>query len=317
MDNTLHLLDAATGKEIRKYVYGQNFSALAWSPDNSQVALVGGLGAPGVGLWDTRAGEITRSWQSPQAGFYGISFSPDGRFIATGSDDRDSSVLVWELATGGKVAAFEGHHGGVLAVAFSPDNRILVSGGGDSTVLLWDLTRRMRDGKLPLAAVSAARFAQLWEKLADPDAAVAHAAVWELVAGGGAVLPMLKAKVPAFPGLEARRAAKLVERLDADEYETRQSATKEAGKLGLGAEPAFRKALAGKTGLELRRRVDSLITGWLNSPDWLRFRRAVAVLEYNGSAEAKQILTSLARGAEGSRPTKEAAAALVRLRDRR
>ena len=47
---------------------------------------------------------------------------------------------------------------------------------------------------------------------------------------------MLKAKLPAAQALEARRAAKLVEQLDSGKYETRQSALKEAEKLGLGAE---------------------------------------------------------------------------------
>jgi hypothetical protein len=59
--------------------------------------------------------------------------------------------------------------------------------------------------------------------------------------------------------------------------------------------------------------VDALVAEWLASSDWLRFRRAVAVLEYTGGAEARRILSVLAAGAEGSRPTNEAAAALARL----
>jgi WD40 repeat protein len=313
MDSTLHLLDAATGNEIRKFNYGREAFGLTWSPDSSQVALVGGFGAPAITLWDVRTGEISRSWQSPQAGVYGIAFSRDGRFLATGGDETDSRVLVWELATLGKVASFEGHHSAVIPVVFSPDNRTLVSGGGDSSVLLWDLTGRAKDGKLRPAAISPERFAQMWGKLADNDAAVAHTAVWELVAGGQGVLPLLKAKLPAAKALGARRAAKLVEQLDSDEYKTRQSAMKDAEKLGLVAEPALRKALGARPSLELRRRFDALVAGWLRSSDWLRYQRAVAVLEYIGSAEARQTLADLADGAEGARPTKEAAAALARL----
>ena len=101
--------------------------------------------------------------------------------------------------------------------------------------------------------------------------------------------------------------------LDSDDYKTRENATKDVAKLGLGAEPALRKALGERPGLEPRRRVDALVSGWLRSSDWLRYRRAVAVLEYNGGEEAKKILALLASGAEGARPTKEAAAALSRL----
>ncbi len=311
--STLYLLDSATGKEIRKYEYGREIYDLAWSPDNSQIALVGGALAIRVAIWDVRTGEITRSWEGPIRGIFRITFSPDGRYVAGASHERYSRVYVWELATGGTVAVFDGHHSAVTRVAFAPDNRTLASGGGDSSILLWDMTGRVRDGKLPPVRVSAARFTPLWEKLAVRDAAVAHAAIWELVAGGQAVLPLLKARL-SVAALDARQAAKLVERLHADDFRTRENAMKEAEKLGLGAEPALRRALGDRPNLEPRRRVDALVAGWLSSPDWLRFRRAVAVLEYNGSAEAKTILTALAAGAEGARPTKEAAAALARLR---
>jgi WD40 repeat protein len=294
MDGTLRLFDAAAGKEIRKYLYGEDFFALAWSPDSSQIALVGGHGSRVVALWDARTGELSRSWQSPQQGIYGVGFSPDGRFLATGGDENGSDIMVWELASGSKIATFAGDPSGVNPIVFSPDNRMLASGGGNSTALLWDITRRMRDGKLPPATVSGARFGQLWGKLADDDAAAAHAAIWELAAAGPRVLPMLKAKLPAATALDAKQAAKLVEQLNSDQYETRQSAMKEAEKLGLGAEPALRKALGEKPVLEPRRRVEAVVASWLRSSDWLRFRRAVAVLEYNGSAEAKKILSTLA-----------------------
>jgi WD40 repeat protein len=324
LDSIIHLLDAATGKELRTYPYGQHVFSLAWSPDGSRIVLVGGMpiatGGVYLGVWDARTGERIRYWKSPQSGSGNqvpIAISPDSRFLATGSDSQGTSVYVWELATGGKIAVLEGHHSGVWKLAFSADGRTLASGGGDSSILLWDMTRRMHDGKLAPVAISAARFAQLWRRLADTDAAVGHAALWELVAGGRAVLPLLKARMPVAATLDARQAAKLIERLDADDYETREKAMKETAKLGLAAEVPLLKALAGRPGLEPRRRVEALVDGWLSSPDWLRYQRAVAVLEHNGSAEAKEVLTALARGAEGARSTKEAAAALARLRGRR
>ena len=178
---------------------------------------------------------------------------------------------------------------------------------------IWDMTGRAADGKLRPSPVSAARFTQLWDKLAADDSKTGHAAVWELVAGGEAVLPMLQAGMSTAKALDARSAARIVAELDADDFATRAKATKEAANLGLGAEPALIKALASRPGLEPQRRVDALVAGWLGSADWLRFRRAIAVLEYNGSAEAKRILLALAAGAKGARPTKAAAAALSRL----
>jgi hypothetical protein len=313
MNTTLHLFEAATGKEVRRFAYGRPVFTVVWSPDSSSVAIVGGFDSTTVSIWDARTGEIGRSWQASESGSYGVAFSADGRYVATGGDERDSSVRVWEQATGSQVAVFEGHHSAVLPVAFAPDQRTLVSGGGDATVLLWDLTGRSRDGKLRPATISPARFASLWEKLGETDGAAANAAVWELVAGGKPVLAMLKAKLPVAAALDAGKAAKLVARLDSDDYETREQAMKEGAKLGLGAEPALRKALGSNPNLEPRKRVDALVSRWLGSADWLAYRRGIAVLEYSGSEEAKAILTALAGGAKESRPVKEAEAALGRL----
>ena len=54
---------------------------------------------------------------------------------------------MWEAATGRLIRRFEGHHGDVSSVAFAPDGLSLASGGGDSTILLWDITGRRPDGR--------------------------------------------------------------------------------------------------------------------------------------------------------------------------
>jgi hypothetical protein len=241
-----------------------------------------------------------------------VTFSPDGRLLATAGDDTDRTVRLWEVATGGVVATFDAQHCAALALNFSRDGRMLATGHGDAAILLWDVTGHADRGRLRRASVSAARFAQLGENLGDDDAAVGNAAVWELVAAGPGIVPALKARLAVPRALDARRAEALVAAMDADDFATRQKATEEAEKLGLGAEPALRKALAGRPGLEPRKRVEAVVGRWLRSADWLRFRRAVAVLEREGSAEARQLLRALAAGAPGARPTKEAEAALGR-----
>jgi RNA polymerase sigma factor (sigma-70 family) len=317
VDGVLRLFATATGKLIRKYSNSpMQIESLAWSPDSTHIAM-GGYGVPNMALWDARTGEVSRSWQRRQGGST-VAYSPDGRLLASAEEYAASgmggpAIQLWEVATGGEVVTFRGHDYPPGTLVFSPDGRRLVSGSHDSLINLWDVTGRAVDGKLRHRRVSVARFAQLWEKLAADDAKAGHAVLWDLVAGGEPVVPMLKARMSAAKALDARKAARIVAQLDADDYETRTKATKEAEKLSLGAEPALAKALKARPGLEPRRRFDALMAGWLRSSDWLRYRRAVAVLEYIGGTEAKQVLASLARGAEGARPTKEAAAALGRL----
>ncbi len=316
-DGVLRLFDAARGKLIRTYSDRRlAIHALAWSPDSSLIAL-SGQGPNSIILWNVLTGEVGRSWQGLTQGTWAVAFSPDGRLLASADDDYNSAIHLWEVASGGEVAAFRGHVIPPETLAFSPDGRRLVSAGWDSLINIWDVTGRVANGKLRTDPVSAVRFASLWEKLAAADAKTGHAALWDLVAGGNAVVPLLKARMSAAKALDAHGAVRIMAELDGDDYATRTKATKEAAQLGLGAEPALRKALGARPGLEPRRRFDKLLAGWLHSSDWLRFRRAVAVLEYNGSAEAKEVLASLARGAEGARPTQEAAAALARLHRRR
>jgi hypothetical protein len=86
--------------------------------------------------------------------------------------------------------------------------------------------------------------------------------------------------------------------------------------LGELAEPALRTGLEGKPSLEVRRRVEQLLKRLeeqLPTPERLRTLRAIAVLEKIGTAEACELLRSLAEGAAGAGPTREAKSALRRL----
>src|SRR5262249_24321843 len=99
-------------------------------------------------------------------------------------------------------------------------------------------------------------------------------------------------------------------------FAVRATAEKELLHLGDLAAPALEQALAGKPSLELRRRAElilaSLKEGAVNNPALLRSLRAVEVLERIGNAEARQVLTLLAKGTE-SRQSRVAQEALQRL----
>jgi hypothetical protein len=67
-----------------------------------------------------------------------------------------------------------------------------------------------------------------------------------------------------------------------------------------------------KPSLEVHQRIERLLARI--KPETWRDLRAVEVLERIGSPEAKQVLESLAKGAEGARLTREAKASLERLK---
>jgi hypothetical protein len=96
-------------------------------------------------------------------------------------------------------------------------------------------------------------------------------------------------------------------------------ATRELARLGPVVEPDLRQALGGDLSPERRYRVERLLGLWtlpVRSPDRLRELRAVAVLEYAATRQARQLLRELAAGEPGSWLTREAKAALARLEKR-
>ncbi|MBN9119425.1 MAG: hypothetical protein J0I06_09750 [Planctomycetes bacterium] len=71
-------------------------------------------------------------------------FSPDGKLLAAGVPAEKAGeygVRVYDWPSGRVLHTFVGHRGQVTALAFSPDGKTLASGSGDTTVLLWDVSK--------------------------------------------------------------------------------------------------------------------------------------------------------------------------------
>ncbi|MGL4550447.1 MAG: hypothetical protein ACRC33_04610, partial [Gemmataceae bacterium] len=185
-----------------------------------------------------------------------------------------------------------------IPLAFAPDGRTLASGAGDSSVLLWDLTQ-------PLKATPA----ECWAALAGDDAGKAHRAAWALAARPREASALLGEKLVPVRAMEAKRLAAALERLAADDFETRKAAEEELRKHGPGAGPAVVKALPGQP-LEARRRLERLLREWRDGSDALREDRAVMALGQMGEA-GRPVLRRLAAGAVGAEKTESARRALA------
>jgi hypothetical protein len=154
---------------------------------------------------------------------------------------------------------------------------------------------------------------ELWTDLASEDAARAYRAMCALTPAQA--LALFQKELKPMPVVEDKEVAALLTSLEADDFKAREQATAELEKLGEEAVPCLKKALAGKPGLEARKRMEHLLEQLTTqtSAVVLRSLRALEVLEHAGTAEAKHVLVALAGGAPSALLTREAKASLQRL----
>jgi WD40 repeat protein len=276
--------------------------AVACSPDGRLLATIN-LGG-GVSVWDARDRKRLHSFQAV-GGQCNLTFSPDGQWLSTGGYDGD--VAVWEARSGQRVLKLAGHPARVFSVAFGPDGRTLVTGSNDCTALVWDLRPRAEAGDDP-------DMAALWDALGGSDAPAAYRAVWSLADRPDRSVPFLKGKLKAAQPPDPKRLRELFDRLDNDRFAEREAASKELAAVADAVEPELRRELTQAPSVEKRRRLQTLLDGLgPGTSEDARRARAVIVLQWAKTPEARTLLEELVGGAPGARLTREAKAALERL----
>jgi RNA polymerase sigma factor (sigma-70 family) len=157
-----------------------------------------------------------------------------------------------------------------------------------------------------------------WNELAGADETKAMRAILTLAAAPKESVPFLKENLRPVT-VDARRIARLIADLDSDTFAVRQRAAEELESIGEYAVQYLRGAADGNPPLDVKKRIEAVlekIKSGTRPASWVRAVRAIAVLEFVGTADARQILEGLARGRTKAWPTQEAEAALDRLIER-
>jgi RNA polymerase sigma factor (sigma-70 family) len=313
----IRLWDLAAGREIRSMRGERPVEAVAFSPD-ARLLATGQLDGR-LSLWDVATGREVILLAREEQAITAVAFSPDGRLLASASGVRPRApqawvsppLRLWDALTGKEVARLPGAGADISSLAFAPDGIHLASGLWDSTALIWDLS--------VIAGAETERIRSLdtlWSDLASKDSPRAFAATWEMARLRNGVVPFLKARLQPSetPGREHLR--QLIADLDDDRFSVREAAARQLERLGDQAALVLREALAGKPSPEARKRMEVLlaVSPLVQSPEDARPLRAVQVLERLDTAESLQVLQWLARGDPVARQTREARAALARLR---
>jgi WD40 repeat protein len=288
----------------------RNVEWVCFSPDGQLLATCQGGGH--IHVWEVASGQLRRRIVIERSRLGAAAFSPDGRYLAVAGTER--GLFVHDLATGRIVHTFQGHDGGILCLAFSPDGRRLVSASEDTTALVWDMQAVSTPPFRPVDRTGE-ELDVLWRRLAG-DAEAADAAMRELAACPAQTAELLAGSLEPWDRELSRRIADWVRDLDNDDDETRERAGAALTEAGADAEEALHAGLSRAPSPQTRQRIEELLVRLLEQPpsaQRLRYLRAVQLLEWLGTPEARRILETLAAGAPEAERTRAAASALARL----
>lgn len=262
--------------------------------------------------------EIVRYYKPPpnpfdseSRGVRAVAFSPDGRLLA--SAENNHSVVLFEVASGLPRRQILGHRNNVSHLEFTGNGRRLVTISRDLTGLVWDVS-------LPTAGkanASQETIKECWEELRNTkDGFKVHAALVTLAANPATFLDLCDKQLRPVPQLDLDAIKKWIAELDSPEFAVRSGAVKKLGRPGEDIVPLLRQALTKDIPLEQSRRLETLIAR-LDLPDSppqrLQEMRAVEVLEYLATPEARKFLERVASGARQARLTVDARTSLERI----
>jgi WD40 repeat protein len=321
------LWDPIKGKKVRDLgpieFWNQGF--LAFSPDGKTAALPGGQWGKDQGsqdpteiiLRETATGRercrLTHHVYQPKS----AAFCPKGRIIAVGGH-REETIRLWDAYTGQEIGQLAGHRGGIDCMCFLPDGNTLISGSADCTILFWDMRKFEVERKLAVDKLGQEGLNAMWADLAHPDAARAYQAIRTLAEHPNEASAFLWELLEKTTKVDPKVIAQLISNLDNNQFEVREKASGELGKLGYLAESALRQALERKTSNEQQHRMKLLLEKLEDQGnDLVRIRvlRGLEVLERIGTKQAREVLHQL-QNSSGGLLSEEAKASLERLAKR-
>ncbi len=356
-DRRVHLIDLSGKEPHRKLsLDGDSGKAVALSPDGKYVAAV--TSSTILRIWAVATGRRVHEIDGSLGSGTGVIFSPDSRLLLAAG--RDRMVAVIEVATGnvrqeipidggyptslaltpdgrflavgtssGLVGLYdhergllldqiEGHRGEVTTLAFQADTNALFSVGAEGVLFLHDVAPILKANRPQPLSLTRHQLEEHWSHLGQEDARGVTLAIQALVRAAPETIAWLRTRVQP---VEARQVQQLLIELGSDDFEVRDRAMRELGRMGKAIERTLKAGRESPdASLDKRVRIEELLDRIVQNraiPEYLQSLRAIEVLERIGTAEAKQVLEKVAGGLAEAEVTIQARAALARLRERR
>jgi RNA polymerase sigma factor (sigma-70 family) len=301
--------EVETGREVASLLdeLGKPFHPWAWAcftPDGT--GLVASNGHK-IWLWDVTGGKPVRKLGEPGRQIMSVAVSPDGRFLLVGVDN---AARLWHLSTGREVKTNMRHDASYVVAAFSPDGRLIVSGCGydmkhdDPSVRVWEVAsgQEVRRFVGHRAGVYSVAFFPDGRRLASA-AADAMAMVWDL---------SLPADGPAQTADPSTPMG--LEKLWADLAGDAATAYRAIWRMSANGEQAVPFLAERLQPIRLDDHDKDTSIGPIATGETLRRLRAIAILEKLNTPATRRVLERMATGLAGARETRDASAALRRMR---
>jgi RNA polymerase sigma factor (sigma-70 family) len=271
------LWDMATGKELQHWENKANSTvegARVISPDGNSVACVS---HDGVRVVSTRTGKEQFGplrADSPSCSIGILAYSPTGRILAGAEStntpfssllvlrgnetDASCTIHLWDAQSGEEIRKIQvPPESYVKALAFAPDGRTLATSGGDTAILLWDVTSPPKDGAADPNPLGVDQLNGLWSELAGGPVK-ADEAIWTLARTPQQSGPFLQKRLQ-LPSVTAEQLAQLLADLDSNQFAVRQKAIQRLEELGDAAAGTLAKALGTPPPLEVRQRIEQIL----------------------------------------------------------
>lgn len=310
----VEIFSLATDRPLREFPLRGPAERLAFTPDGRGLAIAFTtttrdgdqqknllIGEPETGRELLRVGPVANG-SGPR-----MALAADGR---TAAWTVDGEVRVYELLTGQVRSKLALGNQDAPAVALAADGRTLAVAGAGWPVIRWDLT-----GDSEPVGLRAEEWEAAWRDLIGADATKAYRSARRMARVPAEAVRFLKERVkPAAPP-DAAALARALANLDAPAFADRQKASKDLRALGELAVPELTRVLESTDSAEVRERIETLLKqGRKPTPETIRAVRAVEILEWMGTAEARSVIRELAGGAAGAMQTREAMAARDRMK---